>query len=155
MVTITFYEKPGCTNNTKQKALLKAAGHTVEAHNLLTEVWTVETLRLFFGDLPVADWFNYTAPPIKSGEILPAQLDAETALELMIRNPLLIRRPLLQVGEQREVGFDQDKIAAWIGLEATDASQQIVRDQLLQQDLQSCPKSNQPNPVPCKVTEIV
>jgi len=142
MVTIIFYEKPGCTNNTKQKALLKAAGHTVEAHNLLTEAWTMETLRPFFGDLPVADWFNYSAPPIKSGEIIPAQLDAQTALNLMIQNPLLIRRPLLQVGERREFGFDQNKIATWIGLEATDESQQHIRDQLIQQDLQSCPNSN-------------
>jgi hypothetical protein len=31
MVTIIFYEKLGCTNNIRQKALLKAAGHTNSA----------------------------------------------------------------------------------------------------------------------------
>ncbi|HEY9829292.1 MAG TPA: ArsC/Spx/MgsR family protein [Stenomitos sp.] len=139
MAIIIFYEKPGCINNTKQKALLKAAGHTVEAHNLLTQFWTVETLRPFFGDLPVVEWFNYTAPRIKSGEIVPAQLDAEAALNLMLNDPLLIRRPLLQVDEQRLVGFNTDVIAAWIRLEAADASQQVVLDNLIQQDLQTCP----------------
>jgi nitrogenase-associated protein len=139
MATVIFYEKPGCINNTKQKALLKAAGHSVEAHNLLTEEWKLETLRSFFGDLPVTDWFNYTAPRIKSGEIIPAQLDAETALSLMIQDPLLIRRPLMQVGDRREVGFDQNQISAWIGLAAVDVSQQTTRDQLIQQDLQTCP----------------
>lgn len=153
MSTVIFYEKPGCTNNTKQKALLKAAGHIVEAHNLLAEDWTVETLRSFFVDLPVVDWFNYTAPRIKSGEIIPAQLDAEIALNLMIQDPLLIRRPLMQVDDRRAVGFDQDKVSAWIGLEAVDASQQRTRDQLIQQDLQTCPNSNPPNPVSCKVAE--
>lgn len=153
MATVIFYEKPGCTNNTKQKALLKAAGHTVEARNLLTQTWSVETLRPFFGNLPVTEWFNYTAPRIKSGEIIPAQLDAETALKLTIEDPLLIRRPLLQVGERREVGFDRDKIAAWIGLEAVDEAGQVVRDSLMQQDLQTCPNSDRPNPIPCKVTE--
>ncbi len=139
MATVIFYEKPGCINNTKQKALLKAAGHTVEAHSLLAEAWTVETLRPFFGNLPVIEWFNYTAPRIKSGEIIPAELDAEIALNLMIDDPLLIRRPLLQVGDRRNVGFDTDQIAAWIGLEATDTVEQDVRDRLIQQDLQTCP----------------
>ena len=27
MAKVIFYEKPGCKNNTKQKTLLKAAGH--------------------------------------------------------------------------------------------------------------------------------
>jgi nitrogenase-associated protein len=153
MTTVIFYEKPGCINNTKQKALLQAAGHTVEAYNLLTQSWTVETLRPFFGDLPVVEWFNYTAPQIKSGKIVPAELDAETALNLMIDDPLLIRRPLLQVGTQRKVGFDSDKIAAWIGLEAVDQSQQIVRDQLIQQDLQTCANSNQSHSIPCASNE--
>jgi nitrogenase-associated protein len=153
MATVIFYEKPGCINNTKQKALLKAAGHTVEARNLLTQAWSVETLRPFFGDLPVTEWFNYTVPRIKSGEIVPAELDAETALKLTIEDPLLIRRPLLQVGERREVGFDRDKIATWIGLEAVDESGQVVRDSLMQQDLQTCPNSDRADRIPCKVSE--
>ena len=37
MAKVIFYEKPGCANNAKQKALLAAAGHEVEARNLLTE----------------------------------------------------------------------------------------------------------------------
>jgi hypothetical protein len=38
MATITFYEKPGCINNTRQKKLIAAAGHQVIAKNLLTEI---------------------------------------------------------------------------------------------------------------------
>lgn len=142
MAVVIFYEKPGCINNTKQKALLQAAGHTVEAHNLLTEAWTVETLRPFFGDLPVTNWFNSSAPRIKSGEIISAQLDAETALSLMIADPLLIRRPLLQVGNRQQVGFERDDIAAWIGLDAADSAKQALCDQLIGQDLQTCPNSH-------------
>lgn len=141
MATVIFYEKPGCINNTKQKALLSAAGHTVEAHSLLTEPWTVETLRLFFADLSVKDWFNAAAPRVKSGEVVPSQLDAEAALALMVQDPLLIRRPLMQVGDRRSVGFDQEKVAAWIGLDAAGSTQQGVRDHLMQQDLQTCPNN--------------
>ena len=47
MAEVIFYEKPGCINNTKQKALLQAAGHLVDARNLLTESWSSESLWLF------------------------------------------------------------------------------------------------------------
>jgi hypothetical protein len=58
MAKILFFEKPGCANNTRQKALLAAAGHEVDARNLLTEAWTPERLRPYFGSRPVAEWFN-------------------------------------------------------------------------------------------------
>ncbi len=147
MATVIFYEKPGCINNTKQKILLSAAGHQLDVHNLLTESWTAERLRPFFGDRSVAEWFNRTAPQVKSGEIVPEQVDAETALALMIKNPLLIRRPLIQVGDRREVGFDVDQIDQWIGLNAADSSQPQNSDRssvvqaLIHTDLQTCPNT--------------
>lgn len=143
MTTIIFYEKPGCINNTKQKALLEAAGHDLDVRNLLTEAWTVDRLRLFFGQRPVVEWFNRTAPAIKSGEVIPEQLDADTALALMVEQPLLIRRPLLQVGDRYRCGFDPDEIDSWIRLQPQSATQQAIYDHLMSQDLQTCPRSLQ------------
>ncbi|PPD46841.1 MAG: nitrogenase-associated protein [Methylobacter sp.] len=130
MATVVFYEKPGCINNRRQKELLVAAGHQVIAKNLLSEAWHADRLRAFFGSLPVRNWFNYSAPAIKIGQIRPEKLDEQRALALMVDNPLLIRRPLLQVGEDLRVGFDPQLVDEWIGLtERTDA------------DLESCPKT--------------
>ena len=47
-----------------------------------------------------------------------------------INYPLLIRRPLIQVGDICRVGFERDKIDAWIGL----ASPKII------EDLETCPR---------------
>jgi len=116
MATITFYEKPGCKGNLRQKTLLAAAGHTVQAKSLKTEAWTADRLLAFLGTLPVADWFNRAAPAVKSCEIVPENLGFEDALHLLLDNPLLIRRPLMEIGEQRMVGFDTAKVDAWIGL---------------------------------------
>lgn len=116
MVTIIFYEKPGCANNARQKRLLKNAGHEVQARDLLTEAWTRPRLQEFFGDLPVADWFNRAAPRIKHGEIIPELIDADTALSLLLAEPLLIRRPLMQTANKFIVGFDADRIAQWFGI---------------------------------------
>lgn len=143
MATVLFYEKPGCVNNTKQKALLRAAGHQLEVHNLLTEPWTPEQLCLFFGNLPVSEWFNRTAPQIKAGEVVPEQLDAEMALNLMVQNPLLIRRPLMQVGDRRAVGFEVDRVNAWIGLQT---SNNPSHPPVMQDDLETCPRSQDTAP---------
>ena len=116
MSTVVFYEKPGCGNNTKQKVWLAASGHTVLAKNLRIEKWTAERLRAFFGDLPVAKWFNPAAPKVKSGEVDPDAFDAQSALALMLAEPLLIRRPLMEVEGMLRVGFDAKAVDAWIGL---------------------------------------
>ncbi len=119
MATVVFYEKPGCGNNTKQKVWLAASGHTVLAKNLLTEKWTAERLRAFFGDLPVVKWFNPAAPKVKAGEVDPATYSAEAALELMLQEPLFIKRPLMEVEGVLRVGFDAKAVDAWIGLNDT------------------------------------
>jgi nitrogenase-associated protein len=116
MTTVIFYEKPGCANNTRQKRLLLAAGHEVVARNLLTELWTRDRLLKFFGDLPVQEWFNRAAPRVKSGEIDPDRLNADAALDLMLAEPILIRRPLMETDGWRTVGFDAKQVDAQLGL---------------------------------------
>ena len=138
MASVVFYEKPGCANNTRQKVLLAAAGHTVLARNLLTEKWDARRLRGFFGALPVAEWFNPSAPRVKSGEVQRDALEAVAALELMMADPLLIRRPLMEVDGQCRVGFDQDAVDRWIGL-----ASKVPRE-----DIETCAKGRAAQPCP-------
>jgi nitrogenase-associated protein len=116
MAHIIFFEKPGCINNTRQKRLLIEAGHELDCRDLLTEPWQAAELRRYFGEQPVAQWFNPSAPVIKRSEVVPETLDEQQALELMLQDPLLIRRPLLRVGERRQAGFDPVTIDRWVGL---------------------------------------
>ncbi|MEM8718154.1 MAG: ArsC/Spx/MgsR family protein [Cyanobacteria bacterium P01_G01_bin.39] len=116
MAQVIFYERPGCVNNARQKALLWASGHEVTAHNILTTPWTADSLRPFFGDRPIREWFNQSAPQIKMGEITPENLDEAAALELMIQDPTLIRRPIIQVGDVCQLGFNRAVVDEWIGL---------------------------------------
>ena len=116
MSVITFYEKTGCAGNALQKALLIASGHDVKARDLRDTHWSSMALLDFLAGVPVARWFNRRAPAVVSGEIVPEELDEPTALALMRDNPLLIRRPLLKVGDESRVGFDSAAINAWIGL---------------------------------------
>jgi len=111
---VFFYEKPGCATNARQRRLLEAAGHRVVARNLLAEAWTAERLREFFQGTPVTEWFNHAAPRIKSGEVDPQELTPEHALSLMLADPVLIRRPLIEMADLRMAGFDPQRLQARI-----------------------------------------
>jgi len=115
LATIVFYEKPGCGTNARQKRALEAAGHTIIAKDLLHEPWTADRLRGFFGSVPVAAWFNAAAPRVKSGEIDPNSLTAAAALALMLSEPLLIRRPLIEAEGQRSAGFEGEVVSFLLG----------------------------------------
>jgi nitrogenase-associated protein len=80
MAKVIFYEKPGCGGNARPKALLVSSGHELDVRNLLAEPWTAERLQPFFGSRPVAEWFNASAPRVKSGEMI--SFDALLAWEL-------------------------------------------------------------------------
>lgn len=122
MAKVVFYEKPGCVGNARQKALLSSSGHELEIRNLLTATWTPRALRAFFGAKPMRDWFNPSSPRVKAGAIHFDQLTEAAALDMMMEDPLLIRRPLMRVGERCESGFDQALVEAWIGLRPTGAA---------------------------------
>jgi nitrogenase-associated protein len=118
MANVIFYEKPGCASNAKQKALLLASGHQVDARDLLREPWSASSLRPYFGAKPVREWFNAASPRVKSGEVDPDKVNPQEALVMMILDPGLIRRPLMRVGDHCEAGFDMAAVSRWIGLAA-------------------------------------
>lgn len=116
MARVIFYGKPTCGGNARQRALLRASGHEVEERDLVAHSWTAEGLLAFLGALPPAEWFNRSAVRVKSGEVDPDALGAEAALALLVADPRLIRRPLLEMEGRRMVGWDSATLDALIGL---------------------------------------
>ena len=116
MAQVVFYAKPGCKGNARQIRVLLSAGHEVDVRDLLAEPWTAARLRGFFGDRPAAEWLNRSAVRVKSGEIVPEKLSAQEAMALLLADPALIRRPLLEVAGERRAGWEPEQIEAWIGL---------------------------------------
>lgn len=119
---IVFYGKPGCLTNRKQYAMLRSAGYEPQLVNLLEHPWRVEELEMFFGELPVAEWFNPAAPTVKSGSVDPENLDRREALARLVAEPVLIRRPLLASGERRMAGFDPAQLRERMGIELVQES---------------------------------
>lgn len=118
MPAVVFYEKPGCLTNAKQKALLESHGCDLTVRNLLSEPWTESRLYAFLRNRPVAEWFNPAAPRIRSGEIDPQAQDVRSAMALLLQDPLLICRPLLDAGFAKAAGFDDLAILGRLGVSA-------------------------------------
>lgn len=116
--------------------MLEAAGHEVVAKDLLSEPWTAERLRRFFGDTPVTSWFNPAASRMKSGEINPDTFSDEAALILMVGDPLLIRRPLIEADGQMCAGFDREPVVSLLG------------NRLTGEDVQGCSRHDQATQCP-------
>ncbi len=117
MAHIVFYEKPGCGGNARQRALLEGAGHTLDRRSLLDTSWETATLLDFLGSRPVGDWFNRASPRVKGGEVVPERLGREEALALLVADPLLIRRPLMQREDGTTmIGFEVDEVERFVGL---------------------------------------
>lgn len=143
MTHIVFFEKPGCGGNARQRALLEAAGHTLERRSLLDEPWRRDTLLAFLAEMPVDQWFNRAAPRVKSGEVEPESLDVEQALALLLAEPLLIRRPLMvRPDGMRLVGFDTEAVERFVGLSAATAR----RDEPLPASMEGCAAVRAPCP---------
>lgn len=111
MKLVIFYEKPFCAANAKQKAILRKSGCTLIERNLLEHGLDADDLLSFMGNKSVPEWFNPAAPAIKNGHVLPDTLNEAEAIELLMSDPILIRRPLMIIGTEKLCGFDADKVS--------------------------------------------
>ncbi len=108
--TIVFYEKTGCAGNQRQKKVLETHGLSYQTKSLLDTPWTKESLEPFFQALNKSAMINQFAPQIKNNEIKIEDYTKEELVELMCEEPILIKRPLLQIGEHSMCGFDIEQI---------------------------------------------
>lgn len=114
---IIFYEKLGCAGNKKQKEILSLNGLAFHTKNILDTPWTKETLVLFFDGLDKSEIINQFAPQIKNKEIDISSYSKDELIDMMCSNPILIKRPLLQIGKHYICGFDIPKINALLDIE--------------------------------------
>lgn len=109
---VIFYEKTGCSGNARQKALLKEHGISLEVRSILDTEWDKPTLEAFFEGLSPKEILNPFAPQLGDGSFKLEAHTKESLIEAMLETPILIRRPLLQIGEAKLCGFDIEKLNA-------------------------------------------
>lgn len=107
---VIFYEKTDCSGNARQKELLQKQGISLDVRSLLETQWTKETLEAFFEGLNPKEMINPFAPQLKDGTFKLEDYTKESLIEKMLELPILIRRPLLHIGDVKLCGFDIAKL---------------------------------------------
>lgn len=127
MKIVIFYKKPGCVTNAKQKTRLRNAGCMVIERNILKHQMDKEDMSTFFEGKPIEKWFNPNAPLIVNEEVDVSKLSRDEALELLVSNPIMIKRPLLIIKNKKMSGFDQEKIEELLDIDLENSSHLVQR----------------------------
>ncbi len=114
---IIFYEKSGCAGNKRQKELLRSHGIAFETADLLETEWDYTSLSSFFAGLEKEAIVNPFAPAVKQGEVDLSLLSRDDLITLMIESPILIKRPLIDIGGEKFCGFDTDALSQKLGVD--------------------------------------
>jgi nitrogenase-associated protein len=117
MKVAIFYEKTGCSGNKRQKELLQSYGVFLDVRSILDKEWSKKELESFFDGLAKEDIVNKFAPQIKSGEVKVSEYSKDELIDMMLKTPILIKRPLIQIGESKVCGFDIEKLNKLLDIE--------------------------------------
>lgn len=105
-MTITMYGIPNCDTIKKARTWLADNGVDFAFHDYKKAGVPEDALRAWIAELGWEVLLNKAGTTFKK---LPDEarqaIDADKALALMVANPSMIKRPVLDLGEKRLVGF--------------------------------------------------
>lgn len=93
------------------KAELSQKGLDPEERDFFKETFSEQELRDILGDTPPSDIFSWRSPSVKKMGLTKDELSDDQLISLMLEEPRLIRRPLIQVNGKLIVGTDKQAMA--------------------------------------------
>jgi arsenate reductase len=115
-MTATMYGIPNCDTVKKARDWLGANGVAFEFHDYKKAGIDRASLERWVAEHGWETMLNRAGTTFKK---LPdadrADLNADKAIELMLAQPSMIKRPVLDLGDRRIVGFKPDVYAAALG----------------------------------------
>jgi arsenate reductase len=113
---ITMYGIRNCDTVKKARAWLDANGVAYGFHDYKTAGIDEARLRAWAAELGWERLINRAGTTFrKLPEVDKTGLDEDKAIALMLAQPSMIRRPVLDLGKSRLIGFDQDRWRAAVG----------------------------------------
>lgn len=89
------------------KAELSQKGITLDERDFFSQRFSEEELRALIGDRPVSDYFSFNSPSFKKLGLTRQALSDDQLLGMMVEEPRMVRRPLIQMGDDLIVGTDK------------------------------------------------
>jgi nitrogenase-associated protein len=109
-MTVDFFQHNDCIGNEIQKKVLNDAGFELNIFSIFDINWRAEHLYLFFKNDPVYTWFNYSAPSLENKLFDPKCIEAKDAIEFMLKDKILIKRPLIHFNGEYCAGFETELV---------------------------------------------
>ena len=107
---VTMYGIKNCDTIKKARAWLDAAGVAYAFHDYKKDGLTAELLDTFLTDLSWEDLLNKRGTTWRAlPDDVKAGIDAASARTVMLDNPSIIKRPLLDTGSRKVLGFSADE----------------------------------------------
>ena len=97
------------------KASLSQDGVELDERDFFKDGFTEAELRDLLGDTPPADVFSWRSPSARKLGLDRDTVSADELIRLMLDEPRLIRRPLIQVDGRLIVGTDKKAMAEAFG----------------------------------------
>ena len=97
------------------KAELSQKGIELDERDFFQDGFTEDELRALIGDRPVSGYFSYNSPSFRKMGLDRDQLADDQLLKMMVEEPRLVRRPLIQAGDELVVGTDKKAMARVFG----------------------------------------
>ena len=115
-MAITLYGIRNCDTMRKARQWLDAHGVDYQFHDYRKDGLDEEQLRAWVDELGWEALLNKRG--LTWRKLPPAvreAIDEESAIQIMRENPAIIKRPLLDLGDRRVVGFDEARYAELFG----------------------------------------
>lgn len=106
-MNIYFYEYPELNEFISEKKCIENMGFIINVHDLSKENWSAASLRPYFGNKKIEDWFNVNKICHIRNKVNLDRLSAQEALLMMVIDPSLIKYPLIRVKSFCFSGFDE------------------------------------------------
>ena len=90
-------------------------GVELEERDFFADPLSDQELRDIIGNRPASQIFSWNSPSFKKLGVTRESLDDDRLIHLMLDEPRLIRRPLVQVGGEVFVGTDEEAMKRALG----------------------------------------
>lgn len=113
---ITLFLSPSCTSCRKVRAWLTKHDVDFQEHNIITSPLSREELLaiLSFTENGTEDIISTRSKVFQKLDIDIDELSIMDLIDLIAKNPSLLRRPIIMDSKRMQIGFNEDEIRAFL-----------------------------------------
>ena len=111
-MSVTIYHNPDCGTSRNALAMIKAAGYAPNVVEYLKTPYTAAQLKTLLGQLKMPAQALVRKKEASAAGIDPAKLSEEALIAAMVKNPIIVERPIVVSGGKAALGRPPEKVLA-------------------------------------------